>query len=112
MPEHVEYLGVTPGWLRYRLPHQLVRQGRRPVCIGQKQKWFLLRLRGAEELIRFDCSPRPEFDGWRWVDYWLPIDEVVSFKRSVYHRALDALAPLLGHAPREKSKDEAPDSRP
>src|SRR5690606_16615855 len=36
-PEHVEVLGSTPGWLRYRLPRRCVRRGNRPVCIGQKQ---------------------------------------------------------------------------
>ena len=43
LPEHVEVLGATPGWLRYRLPRRCVRRGDRPVCIGQKQVWFLLR---------------------------------------------------------------------
>ena len=98
-PEHVERLGVTNDWLRYRLPHHLIRRGRRPLCIGQKQKWFLLRLKGAESEVRFDRGPKPEFDGWRWVDYWLPIREVVAFKQDVYRRALNELAPLLGLTP-------------
>jgi putative (di)nucleoside polyphosphate hydrolase len=98
-PEHVECLGVTRGWLRYRLPHHLIRRGRRPLCIGQKQKWFLLRLTADETAIRFDRGPKPEFDGWKWVDYWLPIREVVSFKQEVYRRALTELAPLLGEQP-------------
>ncbi len=98
-PEHVMLLGVTDDWLRYRLPSRLVRRGRHPVCIGQKQKWFLLRLIGSEDEIRFDRSATPEFDRWRWVDYWLPMAEVVSFKRDVYRRALHELAPLLGHPP-------------
>jgi putative (di)nucleoside polyphosphate hydrolase len=94
-PEHVHYLGVTPGWLSYRLPKRLIRRGRRPICIGQKQKWFLLRLVGCETKVCFDRTPKPEFDGWRWVDYWLPLQEVVSFKREVYQDALQQLAPLL-----------------
>lgn len=94
--EHVECLGVTSGWLSYRLPSRLVRRGRRPVCIGQKQKWFLLRLTSCESLVCFDKSDKPEFDHWRWVDYWHPLNEVVSFKREVYHGALRELAPLIG----------------
>ena len=39
---------------------------------------------------------RPEFDDWRWVDYWTPLKEVVFFKRQVYQRALEELAPLVG----------------
>jgi putative (di)nucleoside polyphosphate hydrolase len=95
-PQHVECLGVTRGWLRYRLPKHLVRHGRRPLCIGQKQKWFLLRLQADDTAVRLDACRRPEFDDWRWVDYWLPLREVVSFKQDVYRRALSELAPLLG----------------
>jgi len=98
LPEHVECLGVTTGWLSYRLPKRLIRRGRRPLCIGQKQKWFLLRLTGCESKVSFDRSVKPEFDGWRWVDYWHPLVEVVSFKRGVYRDALRQLAPLLGIA--------------
>jgi putative (di)nucleoside polyphosphate hydrolase len=97
LPEHVEILAVTAGWLRYRLPPQLVRRKAHPVCIGQKQKWFLLRLLASEDRVRFDRGPRPEFDDWRWVDFWLPLEEVVSFKRGVYRRALTEFAPRLGH---------------
>src|SRR5687768_11055496 len=64
LPEHVEVLGATPGWLRYRLPRRCVRAGERPICIGQKQVWFLLRLTGAECDVRLDCTEKPEFDSW------------------------------------------------
>lgn len=95
----VEILGVTRGWLRYRLPRRYVRHGRGRVCIGQKQKWFVLRLLSSTDRLRFDASDSPEFDGWRWVDWWRPIDEVVEFKREVYVKALHELAPLLGVTP-------------
>lgn len=96
----VEILGVTRGWLRYRLPKRYLRHTRGRVCIGQKQKWFVLRLLSSPERVRLDACDRPEFDGWRWVDWWQPIDEVVEFKREVYVKALNELAPLLGLAPR------------
>ncbi len=92
---HVEIIGCTRGWLRYRLPKRLIRQHSRPLCIGQKQIWFLLRMVGAESDVRLDVSHRPEFDHWRWVDYWYPLKAVVPFKRQVYLRALRELAPLL-----------------
>ncbi len=91
---HVEVLGATPGWLRYRLPSRAVRHQQRAVCIGQKQVWFLLRLRGDESEVRLDATGHPEFDRWRWVDFWYPIDNVVMFKRRVYASALHHLAPL------------------
>ncbi|GAB3729961.1 RNA pyrophosphohydrolase [Luteimonas pelagia] len=93
-PEHVEVLGTTPGWLRYRLPERAVRRHEKLVCIGQKQVWFLLRLTGDESALRLDATETPEFDHWRWVDFWYPVDHVVTFKRGVYARALDHLAPL------------------
>lgn len=99
-PEHVQILGVTDDWLRYRLPRRYVRRGRSPVCVGQKQKWFALRLLVSEESVRLDLSAQPEFDGWRWVDYWHPLKEVVAFKRDVYRLALNQLAPLFNGAAR------------
>jgi putative (di)nucleoside polyphosphate hydrolase len=112
-PEHVELLGVTSDWLRYRLPSRLIRRGRHPVCIGQKQKWFLLRMNCEECLVDFNATAHPEFDGWRWVDYWQPLQEVVAFKREVYRGALNQLAPLLGLPPRETppaAADPEPDA--
>ncbi len=94
-PEHVEVLGATPGWLRYRLPRRYLRPHERPVCVGQKQVWFLLRLVGDEQHVRLDGSDDPEFDQWQWVDFWHPLAHVVAFKRSVYERALRQFAPLV-----------------
>ena len=85
-------VGTTRRWLRYQLPAKYQRRGQRPLCIGQKQRWFLLRLRSDDAAIRFDCSDQPpEFDRWRWVDYWQPVREVIYFKRGVYNRALHEL---------------------
>jgi putative (di)nucleoside polyphosphate hydrolase len=95
LPEHVQLLGCTRDWLRYRLPSNLVRKRAFPVCIGQKQKWFLLRMLVPDQTVKLDQGRRPEFDAWRWVDYWQPLNEVVSFKRDVYDSALNELAPLL-----------------
>lgn len=95
--EDVQVLGCTRGWLRYYLPKRFVRRNAWPRCIGQKQVWFLLQLTAPEERVRLDLSPKPEFDHWRWVPYWHPINEVVFFKRRVYRRALQELEPLLVH---------------
>ncbi len=94
-PQHVKLMGCTRGWLRYRLPKRLIRYGRKPLCIGQKQRWFLLQLVESDRYVRLDLSEKPEFDCWRWVSYWYPLQEVVAFKRKVYDRALHELAPLL-----------------
>ena len=89
--EDVKILKQTREWLHYRLPSRYLRQGSKPLCIGQKQKWFLLQLIGDEKLIRFDQGSRPEFDHWRWVSYWYPVRNVIDFKRNVYRLALSEL---------------------
>lgn len=93
--DQVTVVGRTRKWLRYRLPARYRQPARQPLCIGQKQIWFLLRLTAPDGEIRLDASDTPEFEAWRWTDYWTPADEVIFFKRRVYRRALDELAPLL-----------------
>lgn len=94
-PHQVEIMGSTRDWLRYRLPARYIRKNCQPLCIGQKQVWFLLKTKCPEDSFCFDSTDTPEFDEWRWVKYWLPVREVIYFKRSVYARALEELAPLL-----------------
>ncbi len=89
----VEVLGSTNDWLRYRLPKKYVRHHSKPLCIGQKQRWFILRLVGPDDCVRVDRSETPEFDRWRWVEFWRPVNDVIYFKRRVYARALHELGP-------------------
>lgn len=108
LPEHVEVLGATPGWLRYKLPARAIRRNERQVCIGQKQVWFLLRLTGDESHVQLDHTDSPEFDHWRWVDFWYPVEHVVMFKRGVYARALrhGAVGAWGGRAGRQRHAQE------
>jgi len=92
---HVEILGVTDDWLKYRLPDRFIRRNSKPLCIGQKQRWFILRMLEGDEALRLDLADNPEFDRWRWVDFWRPVNEVIYFKRRVYARALHELGPHL-----------------
>ncbi len=92
-PEDVEVLACTRGWLRYRLPNRFVRHHSQPLCVGQKQKWFLLRLRAEDSRVSLNNGGRAEFDDWCWVSYWFPLGKVVAFKRDVYRRALKELSP-------------------
>jgi len=94
-PNDVEIMGVTRGWLRYRLPKRMIRKHSHPICIGQKQKWFMLRMLSEDSAVQIDCCDAPEFDGWRWVSYWYPLGQVVSFKREVYRKAMRELSPRL-----------------
>ena len=92
--EQVQIIGATKGWLRYKLPKRLL-QDNESSFIGQKQKWFLLKMLANDDAVSFIHSAKPEFDHWQWVTYWYPLGQVVSFKRDVYRRALKELAPHL-----------------
>ena len=95
-PDAVELIASTRGWLRYRLPKRYQRKGQKPLCIGQKQKWFLLKMTAPDDAVELASNPKPEFDSWQWVSYWYPLDQVVYFKREVYRRALKELSIPLG----------------
>ena len=94
-PEDVTILGMTRRWLRNRLPSRLVRHHSQPLCIGQKQKWFLLRLVNNEAQFDLAVTDSPEFDSWAWVSYWYPLSQVVAFKRRVYNLALKEFARIV-----------------
>jgi putative (di)nucleoside polyphosphate hydrolase len=94
-PSDVFILGQTAGWVRYQLPVSLRRHHSYPLCIGQIQKWFLLRLVSDESRIRLDASGHPEFDSWCWANYWQPCEWVIDFKREVYRSVLTELESLL-----------------
>lgn len=84
----VSLIGQTRSWLRYRIPPSLMRKNQDPPCIGQKQKWFLLKLNADPSRIRFDCGAKEEFRDWRWVSYWYPVGQVIPFKKDVYRKAM------------------------
>ena len=94
-PEHVELINSTDDWLRYWLPKRYIRQNRGPLCIGQKQIWYLLKLTADETYLDLSYTSEPEFDSWKWVDFWRPVEEVISFKRQVYQQALKQLQPFI-----------------
>ena len=97
-PEHVNILARTRDWLRYEVPDRFIRRESRGHYRGQKQIWFLLRLVGRDSDLNLRATDHPEFDAWRWNDYWVPLDVVVEFKRGVYEMALTELARFLPRA--------------
>jgi putative (di)nucleoside polyphosphate hydrolase len=95
LPEHVRILGRTRHWLRYEVPERWMRRDWRGTYRGQKQIWYLLRLTGRDSDVRLRASGKPEFDAWRWQDYWIPLETVIEFKREVYRQALTELHRFL-----------------
>jgi putative (di)nucleoside polyphosphate hydrolase len=94
-PEHVRILARTRDWLRYEVPENFIRKDARGHYKGQKQIWFLLRLVGRDSDLDLRATDHPEFDAWRWNEYWVPLDLVIEFKRDVYQMALSELARYL-----------------
>jgi len=103
-PCHVTILGRTREWLRYDVPQTWVRRESRSVYRGQKQIWFLLRLVGRDCDVCLRKSEHPEFDAWRWNEYWVPLESVIEFKREVYGRALQELARYLSSSRARKEQ--------
>ena len=99
----VEIMGATADWLKYNLPDRYVRKNQRPLCIGQKQIWFMLRMIGEDTRFNLAATHHPEFDHWRWVSYWAPVRKVIYFKRRVYREALKELRPLVFPADTKKA---------
>ncbi len=104
---HVRILGRTRDWLRYEVPEQWVRREWRGNYKGQKQIWYLLRLVGRDCDVHLRASDKPEFDAWRWNDYWVPLESVIDFKRDVYQLALNELAKYLHRNSHERRPDIA-----
>lgn len=94
-PEHVAIVARTKDWLRYEVPDRFIRRDARGHYKGQKQIWYLLRLVAQDWHLNLRATSHPEFDAWRWNDYWVPLDVVVEFKRGVYEMALTELARFL-----------------
>ncbi len=93
--QHVRILGRTKNWLRYEVPTHWIKREWRSSYKGQKQIWFLLRLTGRDCDVSLRASGHPEFDAWRWSDYWVPLESVIEFKREVYRLALNELATYI-----------------
>jgi putative (di)nucleoside polyphosphate hydrolase len=55
----------------------------------------LLQLSGRDSDLNLRATDHPEFDAWRWNDYWVPLEAVIEFKRGVYQMALNELARFL-----------------
>ncbi len=91
----ISILGITKSWLKYDLPKKYQRRTNNKLCVGQKQKWFLLRLNTDDSNINFLNSSRPEFDSWRWVTEEQPMKIVIDFKKEVYKKAMEELLPII-----------------
>jgi len=101
--EHVKVVGRTRDWLRYEVPQHYIKREIRGHYRGQKQIWFLLQMIGRDSDFNLRSTDNPEFDAWRWHEYWVPLDVVIEFKREVYFKALNELSRFLTPPPPRNS---------
>ena len=83
----VEVEAVTPDWITYDLPPELLGKVWKGRFRGQKQLWYLLRFNGPDDAITIETE-HPEFSRWQWMDPDALIRSIVPFKRTVYETVL------------------------
>ena len=87
VPELVQPISETKGWVRYDLPVDLIPKLWGGCYRGQKQKWFLMRFLGNDDDVTIDTET-PEFSRWRWLPPTELPAAIVPFKREVYENLL------------------------
>ena len=76
----IKVLKEIDNWLEYELPPNLLGKIWKGKYRGQKQKWFIVKFVGKEDEINLNTK-NPEFIEWKWIDYNLLTDVIVSFKK-------------------------------
>jgi len=88
IPAHaVEIVAETADWIPYDLPHHLVPKLWNGRYRGQKQRWFLMRFLGDDDLINIETR-HPEFNRWCWMPPEQLLSNIVPFKRDTYERVI------------------------
>ena len=77
--KRLEVLDAYPEPLAYELPQNV---WSRKTGRGQVGYWFLLRLRGGDEVI--DLRKSAEFTAWEWLPFNSLLTRIVDFKKPVY----------------------------
>ena len=93
--DSVEIIASTQEYLKYDYPKSVIQElnvKKTWRFAGQQVQFFLVRYHGTDENIDVQNVPKPEFDTWKWAEYWEPVRIVVEFKRAMYRRALKELA--------------------
>jgi putative (di)nucleoside polyphosphate hydrolase len=96
-PCHVKIVAKTKEWLYYDVPSIYLRSANRGYR-GQKQIWYLLEFLGSDQDIDVMLTKDHEFDAWKWVEFWYPVEHVIEFKQEVYKKAMQELAKYIKHS--------------
>jgi putative (di)nucleoside polyphosphate hydrolase len=83
--DEVEVLASMPEWMKYDFPKRIAEK--MYPYDGQKQKYFLVRLKkGAKIDLN---TEHPEFEDYKFVSIDEVFEYVKSFKRPVYRKVID-----------------------
>jgi len=93
--DSVEVIAESKGWLYYDLPKATARRAWDDRWVGQRQKWFVMRLVGPESQIDV-ATAHPEFDRWQWIRIRRLPAVAVSFKRQLYLCLLGEFGEFIG----------------
>lgn len=94
LPQLVEPIAETAGWLSYDLPDELVGRMWSGRYRGQRQKWYALRFLGRDSDIRIETE-HPEFRAWKWAATDQLEALIVPFKRDLYRQVIAELGPRV-----------------
>jgi len=92
--EMVEILAQSSDWISYDFPAELAKKLWKGGYRGQRQRWFLMRFAGPDNLINIETE-EPEFSEWCWMAPDELLDNIVPFKRAVYQQVLDEFSEHL-----------------
>jgi len=85
--DRVEIIAEYPEWISYDFP-KTSRNPRRYPFKGQRQKYFLVRLK-EEAVIDLEAFEIPEFEEYKFVTMEELFRRITFFKRKVYRQVID-----------------------
>lgn len=94
VPSLVDIIARSARDYAYDLPDELIGRIWGGKYRGQRQRWFLLRFKGADSDIDL-ATEQPEFNAWQWVAPSQLVDLIVPFKRTLYRQVVEEFTPLL-----------------
>ncbi|GLQ07872.1 RNA pyrophosphohydrolase [Sneathiella chinensis] len=92
--DKIELIYELPDWLTYDLPDHLIGKVWKGKYRGQKQKWFLFQLTGADEDINI-FTEHQEFSEWRWLEVSELPKRIVPFKKDIYEILVERFTPYI-----------------
>jgi putative (di)nucleoside polyphosphate hydrolase len=84
-----EIIACYPHEIQYDIPNENLPKSWNGEFCGQKVICFFLRFTGSDKDINLLASDHPEFSEFKWEEPRNIINNIVSFKKSMYEKILD-----------------------